>query len=88
MATTYFIRTTLPLSDAHRAIFADRHREGTGNQLSVLNNGAGTECLVKVTCDRVTGDIVPLDLTPIDVIEGVEAARVLLADPLWTAPPL
>jgi hypothetical protein len=85
MPTTYFIRTPLPLDSAAQLHFADRHREGTGNQLSILNNGAGTECLVKVTSDRVLAEVLPDGFTPTDVIEGVEAARVLLADPAWTA---
>ena len=84
---TYYIRTPLPLDDMDRAIFAGHHFEKTGNQLAVVPNAAGTECLVKVNCDCDDPNmILPVDFVPTEIITDIEVARALLNSENWTTP--
>ncbi len=82
---TYFIRTPLPLDATVRAVFAQHHAEKTGNQLAVMTNVAGTECLVKVTCDHPVGEVLPDGFVPTQVIDDIDEARVLLESAPWSA---
>ena len=82
---TYFIKTTLPLSDADRAVFAYHHSETTGNQLSVMHNVAGTQCLVKVNCNHAIDEVLPPDFVPLEVFTDIDAVRTLLGTADWQA---
>ena len=81
---TYFIRANLPIDSGHRIQLAYHHLEKTGNQLSVINNGAGTECLIKVNCDHAIEDVLPAGFVATDVITDIETARALLNSAGWT----
>ena len=84
--TTYFIRTALPLDESHRAVFAQHHSEATnGNQLSVMTNGAGTECLVKVNCSHTIESIMPVGFVSLEIITDIDVARALLHSAGWLA---
>jgi hypothetical protein len=79
---TNFYRTDAPLSDEHRAYFTACHQEHfPGNQLAVMSNVAGDQCLVKCCGDMD----MPAGFTLYEVLT-LEQARALLATPEWQHP--
>jgi hypothetical protein len=82
---TFFIRTPLPLSEAHAEVLAAHHREHTGNELSIISNGALSECLVKCNCAHPPEEVIPMDMVVTEIIADIDVARDLITSESWRA---
>ena len=82
MQTTY-IHTSAPLAIPHLALFAYYHRAATSNELSIITNRAGDECLVKLTSNVPIEHALPDGFVPLALYDDLNVVRELLQTPAW-----